>query len=139
MKRSSKKGFTLAELLIVIAIIAVLVAIMIPVFSSQLDKARAAAELANVRAAYAEALANAMVGEGDLDANDTVTIKAEDIKAALKYPEKTIVTLTVAPDGTNDGTIKVEYGNISGTFDIDEDVTITKGGTALNVNETITD
>ncbi len=139
MKRSSKKGFTLAELLIVIAIIAVLVAIMIPVFSSQLDKARAAAELANVRAAYAEALANAMVGEGDLDANDTVTIKAENIKAALKYPEKTIVTLTVAPDGTNDGTIKVEYGNISGTFDIDEDVTITKNGIELNVNETITD
>lgn len=37
MKR--KKGFTLAELLIVVAIIAVLVAISIPIFSSQLEKA----------------------------------------------------------------------------------------------------
>ena len=37
-----KKGFTLAELLIVVAIIAVLVAISIPIFTSQLKKARLA-------------------------------------------------------------------------------------------------
>lgn len=41
----SKKGFTLAELLIVVAIIAVLVAISIPVFNSQLEKARRAVDL----------------------------------------------------------------------------------------------
>lgn len=34
-----RKGFTLAELLIVVAIIAVLVAIGIPIFTSQLEKA----------------------------------------------------------------------------------------------------
>ena len=34
MKQTNKKGFTLAELLIVVAIIAVLVAIAIPVFIS---------------------------------------------------------------------------------------------------------
>ena len=39
MKRE-KNGFTLAELLIVVAIIAVLVAISIPIFTSQLEKAR---------------------------------------------------------------------------------------------------
>ncbi|WP_205508076.1 type IV pilin protein [Eubacterium pyruvativorans] len=33
----NKKGFTLAELLIVVAIIAVLVAISIPIFTSQLE------------------------------------------------------------------------------------------------------
>ena len=47
-------GFTLAELLIVVAIIGVLVAISIPVFSSQLEKSREATDLANVRAAYAQ-------------------------------------------------------------------------------------
>lgn len=36
--KENKKGFTLAELLIVVAIIAVLVAISIPIFSSQLEK-----------------------------------------------------------------------------------------------------
>jgi len=52
--RKNKKGFTLAELLIVVAIIAVLVAIAIPIFNSQLEKAREATDIANVRDYYAE-------------------------------------------------------------------------------------
>ncbi len=53
MKKNNKKGFTLAELLIVVAIIAVLVAIAIPVFTTQLEKSREATDIANVRSAYA--------------------------------------------------------------------------------------
>ena len=53
-----KKGFTLAELLIVVAIIAVLVAIAIPVFTTQLERSREATDLSNIRAAYAEAVAD---------------------------------------------------------------------------------
>lgn len=60
--KKSREGFTLAELLIVIAIIAVLVAVAIPVFGSQLEKSREAADLANVRAAYAEVLTEANMG-----------------------------------------------------------------------------
>lgn len=52
--KKRKAGFTLAELLIVVAIIAVLVAISIPIFTSQLEKSREATDLANIRAAYAE-------------------------------------------------------------------------------------
>lgn len=48
-KENIKKGFTLAELLIVVAIIAVLVAISIPIFSSQLEKSRRAVDMANAR------------------------------------------------------------------------------------------
>lgn len=55
--KENKKGFTLAELLIVVAIIAVLVAISIPIFNSQLEKSRDAVDAANVRSAYAEASA----------------------------------------------------------------------------------
>ena len=54
----NKKGFTLAELLIVVAIIGVLVAISIPIFNAQLEKSREAVDLANIRAAYAELTAN---------------------------------------------------------------------------------
>lgn len=53
-KKTRGKGFTLAELLIVVAIIAVLVAISIPIFTSQLHKARVATDWANLRAYYAE-------------------------------------------------------------------------------------
>ncbi len=60
MKNRIKDGFTLGELLIVVAIIGVLVAISIPVFSGQLEKAREATDLANVRSAYAEVMADAI-------------------------------------------------------------------------------
>lgn len=66
----SRKGFTLAELLIVVAIIAVLVAVAIPVFGSQLEKSREA-DLANVRAAYAKVLTEANMGIY----NEPVTVK----------------------------------------------------------------
>ena len=52
MKRNNK-GFTLAELLIVIAIIAILIAIAIPVFAGQLDNAKLQTDHANIRSAYA--------------------------------------------------------------------------------------
>ena len=57
MKTKKYKGFTLAEMLIVVAIIAVLVAVAIPIFSSQLEKSRDATSVANMRSAYAEAQA----------------------------------------------------------------------------------
>ncbi len=46
---TSSKGFTLAELLIVVAIIGVLVAISIPIFAGQLEKARRAVDISTAR------------------------------------------------------------------------------------------
>ena len=52
VSRKRKRGFTLAELLIVIAIIAILAAIAIPTYSNVVEKAREARDAANVRAVY---------------------------------------------------------------------------------------
>lgn len=114
-KRNNKKGFTLAELLIVVAIIAVLVAISIPIFTTQLEKARDAADAANLRAAYAEASAKVLEGETDVT-SDPVTIKGTQagftgidniagvsttdndvLKAAVKDQK---ITVTAHADGT---------------------------------------
>ena len=50
--KKKNDGFTLAELLVVVAIIGVLVAISVPIFSQQLHKARVATDWANVRNYY---------------------------------------------------------------------------------------
>lgn len=66
--KKNKKGFTLAELLIVVAIIGVLVAISIPIFTSQLEKSREAVDEANIRSAYAEVASDLLT---EPKANDT--------------------------------------------------------------------
>lgn len=71
--KQNKNGFTLMEMLIVIAIIAVLIAVAIPVFASQLEKAREATDLANVRSAYAKVSTEALLG--DSEATVTVNLK----------------------------------------------------------------
>ena len=55
--RERREGFTMAELLIVVAIIAVLVAIAIPVFTAQLEKSKESVDMANIRSGYALASA----------------------------------------------------------------------------------
>ena len=64
------------ELLVVIAIIAVLVAIAIPMLASQLEKSREATDLANVRSAYAQVSAVAILG--DTTATVTVDLKQRE-------------------------------------------------------------
>lgn len=58
--REEKGGFTMAELLIVVAIVAVLVAIAIPVFSAQLANAQKSTDEANCRSYYATVVADYM-------------------------------------------------------------------------------
>jgi len=59
----NKKGFTLAELLIVVAIIAILMAIMIPVFGSSRANAILAKDAANLRSIFSEAVTSEMADD----------------------------------------------------------------------------
>lgn len=113
-KRKNKKGFTLMEMLIVIAIIAILVAIAIPTFGGSLTKAKYSADVANVRAWYAEEQVKLMTDEdlkvpasygGDLQMKDhAVRIdgdSAEDFKVTYDPGDTDYDTVTFGGDGVD--------------------------------------
>lgn len=82
-------GFSLAELLIVVAIIGVLVAVTIPVFSRQLEKSREATDLANVRAKYAEVKAEAMTATTAYPIKESVKLKQK--QSDWQYYEPVVI------------------------------------------------
>ena len=74
--KMNKKGFTLIEMLVVIAIIAVLVSIIVPTVSAATEKAKEAADVANIRSAIATVTTNALTGA--TPTSMTVAIKQAD-------------------------------------------------------------
>ena len=73
----NRKGFTLMEMLIVIAIVAVLISVAVPMLSSQLERSRETVDLANVRSAYAQVSTEALLGNTGV----TVTVKLKQKQA----------------------------------------------------------
>ena len=126
-KKLNKKGFTLAELLVVVAIIGVLVAVSIPIFTSQLEKSRDAATLANLRAAYAEASAAYLTGTDS--ANADVTMKANDEGGTVVVSHVNILS-TDADYGTEASNLPFKVTAIkkksdaTATFEFDKNGTI---------------
>lgn len=109
MKKLNKKGFTLIEMLVVIAIIAILVAIIIPTVSNATEKAKEAADAANIRSLAAEAEIEYLGQTGTPTAvtrTYTLTQSGDwdhitDIcgVAASALPKTGTVTITVSADG----------------------------------------
>lgn len=62
-KVNNKKGFTLAELLVVVAILAILVAVAVPIFTGVLGDAQERVDDANVRAVRAAAVTKILTDE----------------------------------------------------------------------------
>ena len=102
MRMRENKGFTLAELLIVVAIIAVLVAIAIPIFSSQLEKAREATDEANIRAIYAELSADVLL-ENTAGTGPNVAASYRVTKSGSVVTGTATYTMTQATAGTQNG------------------------------------
>ena len=110
-KLKNSKGFTLMEMLIVVAIIAVLVAIAIPTFTNQLEKAREATDLANLRGAYAQVMAAALTNS---DEDTTIGLTRTGDDGAAVWSINVNATQTVAKWQTKD----VKVADIAMTDDI---------------------
>ena len=107
-KYFKNQAFTLAELLIVVAIIAVLVAVAIPVFTKSLEKSREAADLADIRSAYSEVSVK-MLEDGEAF-EKTVVLKQEVDGWQTSNAESSLRTLgTVVGTPAAGGMAKVDY------------------------------
>ena len=124
----NKKGFTLAELLIVVAIIAVLVAISIPIFTSQLEKSRDATDEANVRSAIAEVTAAVLSddkkssGNGDVKYENgtyTMTVKATGQKAGWSGAENEKTAIKIGGHDVDPASVGGHW-TVSGTSEGDK-------------------
>ena len=110
--KKNNKGFTLAELLIVVAIIAVLVAVAIPVFSAQLEKSREATDTANLRSAYGEAVAQ-YLANGSVESS--VSVGGVPYKVNINTSGDISVTATSGQSKKFSHGIYSEGGIASGT------------------------
>ena len=116
--RENKKGFTLAELLVVVAIVGILVAISIPVFTAQLGKARLATNNANLRAAKAAAVSEYLTGDKNDGQSDNYeyTVSTGDITADGVTIPTDLDELVINGDKVSNKTVyETVYVAISGT------------------------
>jgi len=111
-KLKKKNGFTLIEMLVVIAIIVILVLVSIPMVNSSMDKARKATDDANVRAAKAEAAIEYLLNE----TTGTKYYDADTGKLVDKKPSKGYGQLKgTGDDDHKDKVIEVSISTADGT------------------------
>ncbi len=112
--KKNNKGFTLAELLIVVAIIAVLVAIAIPVFTTQLEKSREATDMANLRSAYASVVMSF------LDDGQTASVSVDAVQTQGSWQNSALGTINGFDEsGTNTVTVTAKTVGSAYTVSID--------------------
>lgn len=98
---NKNEGFTLVELIIVVAIMGVLIALLAPVYARHVEKSRETVDIANVRSAYAEIMAEVM----DEDASNIVKV------VKLKQKRDNWKGIPVA-----NGECEVSYNEATGFF-----------------------
>jgi len=116
LEERGEKGFTLAELLIVVAIIAVLIAIAIPIFTSQLERSREATDKANLRSAYAEQMTAILTWDGT-STIDPIEVTAKQTQE--NWQSDNNVEKTVIADGINKYGVEAECSTTGWNVTVD--------------------
>ena len=114
MNRNSKKGFTIVELIIVIAVIAVLAAVLIPTFSNLIQKANVAADQTLIKN-----LNTALAMDTTVSKHETMTQALEATKANGFDVEKIVARATdnkIVWDSANDCFAYIEKGKSEPTY-----------------------
>jgi len=98
MVRTDKKGFTLIELMIVVAIIGILAAVAIPAYSNYTKKAKLS-ELTNAMGAVGSSLVEYFQSQGAMPADDITTTYAAD--GTVSGTDNIATSLGISVPGTH--------------------------------------
>lgn len=93
MKKMNKKGFTIVELVIVIAVIAILAAVMIPTFGGIIDKANKSAAEQEAKAIWKE-LYGVDLSDGVLDGKTVTVPTSQNYTVTYTADANDVVTFT---------------------------------------------
>ena len=93
-KKNNRKGFTIVELVIVIAVIAILATVLVPTFGNVIDKAQASAALQEAKNIHTNYVANVDYANGE-EADDTFYILVKDGKYSVKVTAGKMATEAV--------------------------------------------
>ena len=124
MKKMNNKGFTIVELVIVIAVIAILAAVMIPTFSGIVEKANLSALEQKVSAGYKEAMSEDLADDGIY--NNSFGLKTTDANYGKAYKATNDFTylFTVNGDGDCEVTFNGTYHTKTGASIADGKITL---------------
>ncbi|MEI6503239.1 MAG: prepilin-type N-terminal cleavage/methylation domain-containing protein [Armatimonadota bacterium] len=111
----TRSGFTLVELLVVVAIIAILAAILLPVFAKAREKARQSSCLSNLRQFSTAILSYAQDYDDTLPLGTTLDAAGARTLADLAQPYVGDTQIIICP---SDRTGSVEIANIFAAFGI---------------------
>jgi len=117
--KKMKKGFTIVELVIVIAVIAILAAVLIPTFTSVTEKAKESAALQEAKnaltIAYADAIADGYIDNADDKDNAQAGVQIKYGGFTFSYLDGVLVGCVADEDSKyeEDYTFNVENGVIA--------------------------
>jgi type IV pilus assembly protein PilA len=118
-KMKNQKGFTLIELMIVVAIIAILVAIAIPVFNQYRARGWMSAVRSDCRNVYTAMVAWQTDNPGQQLQADNFGPSVDGGQMPLYQAARVSPNVTIAVDGGANPTITGSHSNLQGTYVMD--------------------
>ena len=141
-KQKNNKGFSLVELIVVIAIMVVLVAVLAPVFSKYIESSRRSTDVQNANSISEAILAEVADDASHVVANTATEVNADNIKSINALQSAPEVKGHDASDGQHffyyyDSGKNLCYVYVNNTVSADKTLTTDDGAKAYKDNDTV--